>query len=81
MWSIICFFNFIIFVISSMKKTTTQSSKAGRAPFNAKDFERNGVSSEEVLEIKEAFDLFDVEGNGYINPKCIQFTIQNLSPQ
>ena len=30
-----------------------------KGPFNPKDYEKFGVSSEEVMEIKEAFDLFD----------------------
>ena len=38
-----------------------------RAPFNPKEFEKYGVSSEEVMEIKEAFDLFDYENTGSID--------------
>lgn len=37
--------------------------------FNAKAFERPGLTEEEVLEIKEAFDLFDTDGGGSIDPK------------
>lgn len=51
-----------------MKKTTSQSNKA-KQPFNPKDYERPGISSEEVLEIREAFDLFDYEATGFIDPK------------
>jgi hypothetical protein len=29
------------------------------------------LTEEEVLEIKEAFDLFDTDGGGSIDPKCI----------
>ncbi len=47
-----------------MKKTSTKSKQ-----FNAKAFERPGLTEEEVLEIKEAFDLFDTDGGGSIDPK------------
>jgi hypothetical protein len=48
-----------------MKKGTAAKSKQ----FNAKAFERPGLTEEEVLEIKEAFDLFDTDGGGSIDPK------------
>ena len=47
-----------------MKKASTKSKQ-----FNAKAFERPGLTEEEVLEIKEAFDLFDTDGGGSIDPK------------
>ena len=28
-------------------------------PFNPKDYEKGNITAEEVMEIKEAFDLFD----------------------
>lgn len=62
-----------------MKKATTQSQK-GKQPFNPKDYEKPGISVEEVIEIKEAFDLFDYEGNGYVEPKCTHLTTKNSSP-
>ena len=30
--------------------------------FNPKQYERPGLSEDEILEIKEAFDLFDTDG-------------------
>jgi centrin-1 len=48
-----------------MKKATASKGKQ----FNAKAFERPGLTEEEVLEIKEAFDLFDTDGGGSIDPK------------
>lgn len=51
-----------------MSKKTSSKSKQ----FNAKNFERPGLTEEEVLEIKEAFDLFDTDGGGSIDPKCNQ---------
>ena len=35
----------------------------------SKKVERPGLSSEEVDEIKQAFDLFDTNGTGKIDPK------------
>ena len=37
--------------------------------FNAKAFERPGLSEDVVMEIKEAFDLFDTDNGGSIDPK------------
>lgn len=54
-----------------MKKAGGTKSKQ----FNAKSFERPGLTEEEVLEIKEAFDLFDTDGGGSIDPKCISFIL------
>lgn len=39
------------------------------AKFSAKQFERPGLSEDEITEIKEAFDLFDPEGTGFVNPR------------
>lgn len=59
-----------------MKKTSTKSKQ-----FNAKAFERPGLTEEEVLEIKEAFDLFDTDGGGSIDPKGIHICyLQNSRP-
>lgn len=54
-----------------MKKGGATKSKQ----FNAKAFERPGLTEEEVLEIKEAFDLFDTDGGGSIDPKGINTLI------
>ena len=37
--------------------------------FNPKQFERPGLTEDEILEIKEAFDLFDTDSGGTIDPK------------
>lgn len=47
-----------------MKKSMKKSNE-----FNPKAFERPGLTEEEVMEIKEAFDLFDTDGGGSIDPK------------
>jgi len=56
-----------------MKKTSTKSKQ-----FNAKAFERPGLTEEEVLEIKEAFDLFDTDGGGSIDPKELKAAMTSL---
>lgn len=45
--------------------------------FSAKAYERPGLTEEEVLEIKEAFDLFDTDGGGSIDPKGTSLDMQN----
>lgn len=35
--------------------------------FNPENYVRPGLSTEEILEIKEAFDFFDVDGNGEVS--------------
>lgn len=45
-----------------------KSAKKGNE-FNPKPYERPGLSEEEVMEIKEAFDLFDTDGGGSIDPR------------
>ena len=39
------------------------------AAFNPSKFVRPGLNEDEVAEIKEAFDLFDTDGGGEIDPK------------
>jgi Ca2+-binding EF-hand superfamily protein len=42
--------------------------------FNPKQYERPGLIEDEIIEIKEAFDLFDTEGNGYVDAR-VKITI------
>ena len=44
----------------------------------AKKVERPGLSSEEVDEIRQAFDLFDTNGTGKIDPKELKAAMQSL---
>lgn len=46
--------------------------------FNPKDFATPYISEEEVLDIKKAFDLFDRDLGGAIDPRGISQTTQNL---
>lgn len=44
----------------------------------AKTYERPGLSEEEVEEIREAFNLFDTDGSGTIDPKELKAAMQSL---
>ena len=44
----------------------------------SKTVERPGLSNEEVDEIKQAFDLFDTNGTGKIDPKELKAAMQSL---
>ena len=57
-------------------KTTTNSAKA-RGAFLRK-YERPGLMGDELEEMKEAFDLFDMEGTGRVAPRDVQAAIQSL---
>lgn len=52
--------------IMSMKKST-QGSKIHHA-FDATPYVSHGLSKNEVLEIKDAYDLLDPNGTGKIDP-------------
>lgn len=56
-----------------MKKATGSiigsNSRVANSSFKYQEFERPGVSNEEIKEIKEVFDLFDSHRNGVIRPK------------
>ena len=47
----------------------TEMAKATKAKFNANKYLRPGLTEDEIDEIKEAFDLFDTDGSGSIDPK------------
>lgn len=48
-----------------MKKAADKSVKKNE--FNPVDYIRPGLSAEEVIEIKEAFDFFDTDGSGEVS--------------
>jgi centrin-1 len=53
-------------------------SRVVRKEFNARKYEKNGLTEDEVLEIKEAFDLFDTDGSGTISTEELRKALQNL---
>ena len=46
--------------------------------FNPKQYERPGLTEDEIEEIKEAFDLFDSDGSGTIDPSELKSAMQSL---
>jgi hypothetical protein len=61
-------------------KTTSQQKipePAKKGAFDAKAYAKNGVSEEEVIAAKHAFDLFDSDQGGTVDIKGTSFFIQN----
>lgn len=58
----------------------SRSPQARRTPTKraAKTYERPGLSEEEIEEIREAFNLFDTDGSGTIDPKELKAAMQSL---
>lgn len=61
-----------------VKKSVAPQKGGSNKGFNAKAFEKDGVSEEEVLEIKEAFDLFDTDETGTIDPSELKQAMISL---
>ena len=57
------------------KKTVTKIP--ARGDFDPEDFIRPGLTEEEILEIKDAFDLFDVEKTGKIETRDLKQAMEN----
>merc|ERR1719384_2703137 len=49
-----------------------------RGSFDWRRYERPGLMQDEIEEMKQAFDLFDVEGTQRINPRDLRGSIQAL---
>ena len=45
---------------------------------NKKPIERPGLTEDEIEEIREAFNLFDTDGSGKIDPKELRAAMQSL---
>eukprot|EP00811_Abedinium_folium_P012269 NODE_21375_length_756_cov_4.278219.p1 GENE.NODE_21375_length_756_cov_4.278219~~NODE_21375_length_756_cov_4.278219.p1 ORF type:complete len:170 (-),score=67.06 NODE_21375_length_756_cov_4.278219:112-621(-) len=52
--------------------------KTKQKDFQARKYERPGLKQDEIEEIKEAFDLFDVDESGQIDPKELKTAMQSL---
>ena len=59
---------------SQAKQTTTVT----KTSFDTKNYEKNGLTEDEVLEIKEAFDLFDTDHSGEIDVGELKQALMNL---
>ena len=57
-------------------KTTTNAP--AKSTFDTKNYEKNGLTEDEVLEIKEAFDLFDTDKSGEIDVNELKQALLNL---
>ena len=53
-------------------------SRQPKSKFNANKYIRPGLTEDEIEEIKEAFDLFDTDGSGSIDPKELRTAMQSL---
>jgi centrin-1 len=53
-------------------------SRRGSPNRRGKVIERPGLSEEEIEEIREAFNLFDTDGSGTIDPKELKAAMQSL---
>ena len=49
-----------------------------KSPIKKKAFERPGLTEDEVEEIREAFNLFDTDGSGTIDPKELKAAMESL---
>ena len=61
----------------SKGKINTPLPPAQGKAFRPADYVRPGLSEEEVLEIKAAFDLFDTDQGGSVDTKGTDLQIQN----
>lgn len=68
--------------MSKVKATTPAPvpAAAGKGKFDPKLYAKNGLSEEEVIEIKNAFDLFDTDQGGSIDTKGTLHATQNSKP-
>jgi Ca2+-binding EF-hand superfamily protein len=53
-------------------------ARRGSPQRKGKVIERPGVSEEDIEEIREAFNLFDTDGSGTIDPKELKAAMQSL---
>ena len=62
-------------ISTRVEKGQTSSSKS---PIQKKVEKPAGLTEDEIEEIREAFNLFDTEGIGYIDPKELRAAMQSL---
>ena len=60
------------------KSKVNQKAHGKTEPFDAKKFERPGLSADEIEEIKEAFDIFDVDRSGAISVQELLNAMKSL---
>ena len=52
--------------------------RAARGVFDAADYVRPGLTEDDIEEIKEAFDLFDSDGSGTVEPRELKSAMVSL---
>ena len=57
---------------------TSPSPSKRRVDMDTKPYENKGLTRDEIYEIKEAFDLFDTDGGGSIDPQELKDSINSL---
>ncbi|CAE7696794.1 Icl1d [Symbiodinium sp. CCMP2456] len=55
------------------------AGRPSREGWSWKRYERPGLMQDEIEEVKEAFDLFDVDGTQRINPRDLRACVQSLN--
>ena len=67
-------------VTTTTTKTTvkTTTNAPAKTTFDTKNYEKNGLTEDEVLEIREAFDLFDTDKSGEIDVAELKQALLNL---
>ncbi|CAE7703714.1 Icl1d [Symbiodinium sp. CCMP2592] len=55
------------------------AGRPSRESWSWKRYERPGLMQDEIEEVKEAFDLFDVDGTQRINPRDLRACVQSLN--
>ena len=58
--------------------TQHKQQQKRRSPKKNRSYERPGLSKEEIEEIREAFNLFDTDGSGSIDPRELKSAMQSL---
>lgn len=64
-----------------MSRGKNAAAPAARKPptvFNALDYLRPGLTEDDIEEIKEAFDLFDSDGSGTVEPRELKSAMVSL---
>jgi Ca2+-binding EF-hand superfamily protein len=65
--------------VTTTTKTVVKSTGGSTgAKFDTKNYETNGLTEDEVLEIREAFDLFDTDKSGEIDVAELKQALLNL---
>jgi|Transcript_246 Ca2+-binding EF-hand superfamily protein len=64
-----------------MRRGGYEASRSGartKSPGGRRGLERRGLTEDEIEEIREAFNLFDTDGSGAIDPRELRAAMQSL---